>query len=133
MDVRVLSALYVEGGVDYVRGELTTTGEALPRMPPLRGRIGLRYQRDAFQAGGDLLIVGRQDRIQGLETPTDGYNLLKLFATYGFTDASGRVLHTVTARLDNVTDAEYRNHLSYLKDLTSEMGRNLKILYEVRF
>lgn len=133
VDVRVLGALYVEGGVDYVRGELTTTGEALPRMPPLRGRIGLRYQRDAFQAGGDLLIVGRQDRIQGLETPTDGYNLLKLFATYGFTDASGRVLHTVTARLDNVTDAEYRNHLSYLKDLTSEMGRNLKILYEVRF
>ena len=65
------------------------------------------------------------------KTPTDGYTLLRLFASYSF----GRraVLHTITARLDNVTDELYRNHLSLIKDLAPEMGRNFKLLYNVRF
>ena len=43
------------------------------------------------------------------------------------------MLHTITARLDNVTDELYRNHLSFIKDLTPEMGRNFKLLYNVKF
>ena len=46
---------------------------------------------------------------------------------------SGSVLHTVTGRVDNVTDELYRNHLSLIKDLTPEMGRNVKLLYSVKF
>ena len=46
--------LIAELGVDYVRGTLKDTGEFLPRMPPFRGRVGLRYQRNAFQAGGEV-------------------------------------------------------------------------------
>jgi iron complex outermembrane receptor protein len=91
----------------------------------------LRYQRNAFQAGGDVTAVLRQDRVSGLETPTGGYGLLKLFASYSV--QSGTVLHTVTGRVDNVTDELYRNHLSLIKDLTPEMGRNVKLLYSVKF
>ncbi|HSC25796.1 MAG TPA: hypothetical protein VLD67_00895 [Vicinamibacterales bacterium] len=40
--------------------------------------------------------------MSGEETPTDGYNLLKLFAACSF--GTDRVVHTVTARLDNATD-----------------------------
>ena len=133
LDVRLTDTVYLEGGVDYVRGTLTSTDEPLPRMPPLRGRLGVRYQKSAFQAGADLSAVARQDRVQGAETPTDGYRLLKLFASYSFTDASARVLNTITARLDNAANARYRSHLSYLKDLTPEMGRDFKVLYSVRF
>ena len=130
-DVRLLSTLTAELGFDYVRGTVEDTGEFLPRMPPFRGRFGLRYQRNAFQAGGDVTAVLRQDRVSGLETPTDGYGLLKLFASYSV--QSGAVLHTVTGRVDNVTDELYRNHLSLIKDLTPEMGRNVKLLYSVKF
>jgi iron complex outermembrane receptor protein len=130
-DVRLSSMLTAELGFDYVRGTVEDTGEFLPRMPPFRGRVGLRYQRNAFQAGGDVTAVLRQDRVSGLETPTDGYGLLKLFASYSV--QSGSVLHTVTGRVDNVTDELYRNHLSLIKDLTPEMGRNVKLLYSVKF
>jgi iron complex outermembrane recepter protein len=99
-------------------------------MPPLRGRIGLRYQRNAFQAGGDVTLAATQDRISGQETPTDGYGLLRLFASYSFGQSA---VHTVTARLDNATDALYRNHLSLIKDLVPEMGANVKLLYNVKF
>jgi outer membrane receptor protein involved in Fe transport len=40
---------------------------------------------------------------------------------------------TITARLDNAANELYRNHLSLIKDLTPEMGRNFKLLYNVKF
>ena len=103
----------------------------MPRIPPLRFRGGLRYQRNAFQAGGEVTATATQDRIFSTETPTDGYQLLRLYGAYSF--GSGKVVNTVTARLDNVTNELYRNHLSLIKDLTAEMGRNFKLLYNVKF
>ena len=69
-------------GLDYVRGTLKDTDEPLPRMPPFRARGGLRYQHNAFQAGGEVTAAAKQDRIFSTETPTDGYQLLRLFASY---------------------------------------------------
>ncbi|HWN85819.1 MAG TPA: TonB-dependent receptor, partial [Vicinamibacterales bacterium] len=130
-DIRLSSSLTAELGADYVRGTVSTTGEFLPRIPPLRARAGLRYQRNAFQAGGEVVAVARQDRVSGLETPTDGYGLLKLYAAYSV--QSGVWLHTITARVDNVGDELYRNHLSLIKDMAPEMGRNFRVLYGVKF
>jgi iron complex outermembrane receptor protein len=139
LDVRVAPVVWLEGGVDYVRGELTSFGKPLTRMPPLRGRAGLRLQKNAFQAGIDGVFTAKQDRIftvatpEGIvgETPTDGYNLMKLYASYSF--GSGKATSTITARLDNATDTLYRNHLNYLKDLAPEMGRNFRVVYAVKF
>ena len=110
VDFKLAPALWLEGGLDYVRGELTDLNKPLPRMPPLRGRAGLRVQKNAFQVGADGIFTAKQDRIYTIptpdgdvgETPTDGYNLLKLFASYSFT--SGKSVNTFTARLDNATD-----------------------------
>jgi hypothetical protein len=46
---------------------------------------------------------------------------------------TGKTTSTITARLDNATNELYRNHLSLIKDLTPEMGRNFKLLYNVSF
>jgi iron complex outermembrane receptor protein len=131
LDGSITSTIGGEVGLDYVRGTLSDSGQPLPRIPPLRGRVGLRYQRNAFQAGGQVVIVAEQDRVFGEETPTDGYQLLRLFSSWSF--QSGAALSTITARLDNVTNELYRNHLSYIKDLVPEMGRNFKLIYGVRF
>ena len=130
-DVQVIEGLIAEVGLDYVRGSLEATNDPLPRIPPLRLRGGLRYQRDAFQAGGELIATSEQDRVFGAEQPTDGYNLVKLFTSYSF--VTGGATSTITARLDNVTDELYRNHLSLIKEFAPEMGRNFKLLYNVRF
>jgi iron complex outermembrane receptor protein len=130
-DVSLTSNLYVEFGLDYVRGTLEDGGQPLPRIPPLRFRGGLRYQRNAFQAGGDVTAAASQDRIFETETPTAGYELLRLFASYSL--GRGRAAHTITARLDNATNERYRNHLSLVKDLVPEMGRNFKVLYDIGF
>jgi iron complex outermembrane receptor protein len=130
-DFQVTPQVVVELGLDYVRGTLEASDEPLPRMPPLRLRGGLRYQYNAFQAGAQLTAAARQDRVFDLETPTDGYRLLRLHAAYSV--ASGRVLHTITARLDNAANELYRNHLSLIKAFVPEMGRNARLLYNVKF
>jgi iron complex outermembrane receptor protein len=130
-DFGLTSTFFAEFGLDYVHGELKDTGDPLPRIPPLRTNVGLRYQYNAFQVGGNVTAAAKQDRVLGEETPTDGYTLLKLFSSYSV--QAGGVLHTITARLDNVTDELYRNHLSLIKDLAPEMGRNFKLLYNVKF
>jgi iron complex outermembrane receptor protein len=103
----------------------------LPRIPPFRFRGGLHYRRSGFLAGGEITAVSKQDRVFGEETPTDGFNLLKLFGSYSF--GAGNVVHTVTGRLENATNELYRNHLSLIKDFVPEMGRNFKLVYSVRF
>lgn len=130
-DVDVTKELAAEFTFDSVRGELTASGEPLPRIPPYRGIFGLRYQKNAFQAGGNVTVVAKQDRVFAEETVTSGYNLLKLYTSYSF--QRGGMLNTITARLDNATNELYRNHLNYLKDLIAERGRTLKVLYSVRF
>ena len=139
IDLRAGRLLWFEGGLDYVKGDLTSIGQPLPRIPPLRGRVGVRLQRNAFQTGVEGVLTAKQDRIYSItttlgqvgETPSDGYNLMKLFASYSF--ASGGATHTLTARLDNATDTLYRNHLNYLKDLAPEMGANFRVVYNVKF
>jgi iron complex outermembrane receptor protein len=130
-DFGLTSNLFAEFTLDYVRGSLKDTDDPLPRIPPLRTNVGLRYQHNAFQVGGSVTGVAKQDRIFGEETPTDGYGLLRLFAAYSL--QAGKAVHTITGRLDNATDELYRNHLSLIKDLAPEMGRNFKLLYNVKF
>jgi iron complex outermembrane receptor protein len=130
-DLMLTPWLFAELGMDWVRGVQRATSDPLPRMPPLRLRTGLRYQRSALQVGGEVLTVARQDRVVGTETETPGYGLLKLFAAYSF--VSSDVTNTLTVRLDNATNTLYRNHLSLIKDVVPEMGRNLKLLYSAQF
>jgi iron complex outermembrane recepter protein len=130
-DLEIGRGVALELGLDYVRGELRDSGDPLPRIPPFRLRTGLHYQRNAFQAGGEVVAVSKQNRVFGEETPTDGYGLLKLFASYSF--GSAGAVSTITARLDNATNELYRNHLSLVKDFVPEMGRNFKVVYSLKF
>ena len=130
-DVKLTAELTAEVTYDVVRGELKTSHEPLPRIPPSRVLAGLTYQKNAFQIGGRLQAVSKQTRVFGEETPTGGYATVKFFASYSFD--RGGVLNTITARLDNAADASYRNHLNYLKDVLAEVGRSFKLVYTLGF
>jgi len=132
-DFQLARRMFAEAGLDYVRASLADSGDPLPRIPPVRVTGGLRYQDGAFQVGGEVTAAAAQERIStsGVETPTDGYRLVRLFSSYSF--EAGGVVNTLTARVDNATDALYRNHLSLIKHVVPETGRNVKLLYTVGF
>ena len=130
-DVEITPSFFGELTFDAVRGELDDTGEHLPRIPPFRIIPGLRYQKNALQVGGSVTFTGDQNRVFGIETPTEGSAVVKLFGSYSF--AAGGMTNTITARLDNAANELYRNHLNYLKDVLPEMGRSFKLVYSVAF
>jgi iron complex outermembrane receptor protein len=130
-DLKFTEQWTAEFTFDMVRGTLSDSDENLPRMPPYRGIVGVRYQRAGFQAGTAVNMVATQDRVYGEELPTDGYATLRVYGGYSFT--RGGVLNTITARLENATNELYRNHLNYLKDQLPEMGRNFRLVYTVGF
>jgi iron complex outermembrane recepter protein len=131
VDAGLTQALWLVLGGDAVRGELRDGGGPLPRIPSYRLWAGLRFEHKQFHLEGEVKNVGEQTRVYGAETPTDGYTVVNFHGSYQLT--TGHAVHTVTVRADNVGDELYRNHLSYIKDLTPEMGRSFRLVYGVRF
>ena len=56
-EVEIANGLFGEFQYDFVRGELEDSRDPLPRIPPYRVMGGLRYQKNAFQVGGNLVGV----------------------------------------------------------------------------
>ena len=129
--VTVLPSLVAEGNVSYVRGELRTTGEPLPQIPPLSGRAALRVETPRWFGGAGMRAAGRQERVAELEQPTAGFTTFDL--TIGHRFVVHRNFHTFTLRIDNVLDREYREHLSALKSIMPEAGRSVSLLYRLTF
>jgi iron complex outermembrane receptor protein len=100
-----------------------------PLIPPLNGRAGLRYQAGRRSAGAEVKWATDATRLGDFETRTRAYAVLNLDG--GIQLLIGGRLHSVTARIDNVFDTEYRNHLSRIKDLMAQPGRNFALLYRV--
>lgn len=130
-DVRVSRSFGVEASASAVRGTLTGLDQPIPWMPPPRASIGLRFQRDAFTAITAFRLAARQERLGPFEEPTPGFAVLDAFLQYHFT--AGGALHTVDLGLENAGNATYRDHLSRVKTIMPEAGRNLKLLYRFYF
>ena len=118
-------------GVGYVDATLTTTGEPLPRIPPLRGTLSLDIPYGGFTLSPELEFAGQQADVFRDETKTDGYSVVNLRASYVW--PRQHMAHLLSFTGYNLTDALYRNHTSFIKDLAPEMGRGVKVNYSVRF
>ncbi|MGH7573929.1 MAG: TonB-dependent receptor [Longimicrobiales bacterium] len=109
----------------------TPTSEYPPLIPPLNGNIELRYDRPLFFVGAGMRWAARQDRLGDFETPTAAYAVGDLSA--GLRLTQGARLHMITLGVDNILDAEHRDHLSRIKDLMPQPGRNLRLVYRLSF
>jgi len=65
-----------------VRAELIDQDKALPRIPPLRGTVGVEWRHNAFTVRPELVLANHQTRVFDNETPTAGYALFNVNASY---------------------------------------------------
>ncbi len=120
--------------IPVITGTDTTfiaASEHPPLIPPLHGRVGLRYERTRWFAGFGVRWASEQDRIGDFETPTAAYAIADADAGVRFFD--GDRFHTITVRVQNAGDTEYRDHLSRIKDLMPGPGRDVRLLYRLTF
>lgn len=123
--------LELELGADVVRAKLRATGEPLPRITPSRFSAGLRYQGGQLSGSFFVRRTQEQNRVADFETTTEGFTLLD--ASVGYRFFHGDVVHELLLAGNNLTDELARNHISYLKDVAPQPGRNLRLTYRLTF
>lgn len=132
VDPQLLDTLWLNLGLDFVDAELTANHQALPRIPPLKGRMGLEFRRRGLSVRPELVVADnrRGDQLAPNETPTAGYTVVNLKAAY--TIPAQHLLHQFSVDVFNIGDRLYRNHLSFIKDFAPEMGRGVRFSYTVK-
>jgi iron complex outermembrane receptor protein len=98
---------------DYIRAKLTS-GDNLPRIPPLRVGSEFTYTGDKFSATLTAQRYFDQNKTADNETSTEGYSMVDANINY-YVDSIGNDL-AVFLKVDNITDEDARVHSSFLKD-----------------
>lgn len=105
---------------DMVRGD---TGFGAPPRIPAYGVTGeLAWTSAAIDAAIEVRHVGDQTRTAPFELETDGYTALN--ASLAWRPVPNAPV-TLSLRGRNLTDAEIREHVSFLKDIAPAPGRSL--------
>lgn len=126
-------ALTLGTQLDLVRGSNRATGEALPRLAPVKASISLEAQRGPWLVQAELRGALRQDRVPALDTPTAGYGILKLNVARHFELGGMDALWYL--KLDNLGNklAYSASSIATIRDLTPLAGRSLFTGVQLRF
>jgi iron complex outermembrane receptor protein len=130
LDLGLHRNLWLNLGMDYVDAELES-GVPLPRIPPLRARLGLDFRYRGLSLRPELVMAGEQDSLFTNETPTAGYGVFNIVGSYSI--SRQHFAHIFTFNAFNLNDKLYRNHLSFIKELAPEIGRGIRASYTLRF
>lgn len=133
---------------DYVRAELTDSGEPLPYIPPWRLGAAIHYRGARWHSSLDVWYYDEQTRVPGFDlvdvdpelrglfglTPTDSYTMVNAHVGYRLPTGGTRgLMHEFLLRLNNLTDEEARNSVSRLKDFVPLPGRDIGLAYRLIF
>lgn len=127
LDAGLTSNLWLNLGFDVVDAQTRISRTPLPRIPPVRGRVGLDFRYGGFSVRPEVHLANAQYQLFPNETRTAGYAVLNTTALYTLTRK--HTIHTFGATLFNAGDRLYRNHLSFIKDFAPEIGRGARFSY----
>ena len=76
----------LSGGINYVRGKNTDTGDNLINMMPLNARLALTHRQGGWSGTAEWVGVAGKDKVsrERNEMTTAGYGLLNLRASYAW-------------------------------------------------
>ena len=131
IDAAIFPRIHVESHMSYVIGSLAASGLPLERIPPLNGRVALRYVTLPLNLHLTARYSDDQQRLGEFEEKTDGYLVYDAGLQVVF--SMWQLQHQFVATVENIFNTEYRQHLSRIKSVMPEPGRNIKFLYRTLF
>lgn len=126
--LQLTSEFSLSNSLSYVIGENISEMRHLPAMPPLKYRADLRYKKGIFLAGITFEAAAAQYCVDRYEMPTDSYSVFGFYA--GYSIVAFGVLHDFSINIINLFDATYSEHLSKLRAIMPEPGRNYRLNYK---
>jgi iron complex outermembrane recepter protein len=127
----IISGFSLAASLSYTRGKFQEDNGSLPQIPPLKGNVELKYSLEDFMIGISSELAASQKLIDVFEEPTAGYTIFNSFIQYSI--LTGIFVHNISLSADNIFNKEYRNHLSRVKSILPEAGRNFRLTYRVYF
>lgn len=115
------SQLDLRLAADFTRAR--SAARNLPRIPPTRLSAGISWAKSAWSVGAEAQFLLRQNRVAPNETPSAGYTLLSAHLSRAF--HLGHTELELFVRGANLTNAEARPHVSFVKDLAPLAGRSV--------
>jgi iron complex outermembrane receptor protein len=137
LDFNLHRYVWLNLGLDHVDAELTRSlgsipsGTPLPRISPLRGRVGFEIDYKGLSLRPEAVMSKDQDELFLTETRTAGHTLFNLSASYSL--PRQHFAHIFSVNAFNLSDRLYLNHLSFIKDRAPEIGRGVRFSYTLRF
>jgi iron complex outermembrane receptor protein len=131
VDLGLHPNLWVNLGMDFVDAQFKKSNAPLPRIPPLRGRLGFEVRNRGLSIKPEVMMAAAQHQFFQTETRTAGYTVVNIAGLY--TVARQHAIHAFSVNVFNAGNRLYRNHLSFIKDLAPEIGRGVRFTYTLRF
>src|SRR5262249_44335799 len=126
----------VDGQYDFVRATFAADGGNVPRMPPMRVGGGAYWRAENWFVRMGLLHAFGQRDLGVNDTPTAGYNLLKMEITHKryWRDSPWGPTEITTGLVgDNLLDVDVRNSVQFHKDEILLPGRSIKLFMNAKF
>ncbi|MEL6824328.1 MAG: TonB-dependent receptor, partial [Calditrichota bacterium] len=117
--------------LSFSYGQNSTLDEPIGKMPPMFGRLGLRWQQQRYWLDGFLRFAAEQDRLSADDLDDDriptggtpGWQVITLRAGFDLLDQL-----SIRTALENILDVNYREHASGI----NAPGRNFIVSFELR-
>jgi iron complex outermembrane receptor protein len=117
---------------DYVWARDRDTHDYVPRVPPLRIKVGGNYYDERYaRVRLEVQHVFAQDKTAPNETSTDAYTMLNLYVSREFSVGENTV--ELFARGTNLLSEKARNHVSFIKDVAPLPGASAMAGVRLRF
>ena len=127
----VISQVHFQLNVSYIHGTIQISGQPLERIPPLNGKFVISYTPTPLHLHVGTRFSSRQTRLGEFEEQTDGYLVYDIGGYLNF--SWWQLENMVVFGVENLFDTTYREHLSRIKAVMPEPGRNMKLLYKLNF
>ena len=131
VDAEIVPRFQAQVRMSYVRGTLAISESPLESIPPLNGKVALRYVTQSLNVHITARFSDDQHRLGEFEEVTDSYIVYD--AGFQLAFPVWQLQHQAVVTVENIFDTEYRQHLSRIKSVMPEPGRNVKLLYRLNF
>ena len=128
---RLNDIIRFDGNFSATRGKNLTDNSSLYYMPPDRMLLSTEINLQPLSISLMHKKVFNQNKIGLYESATPGYETYNLIGTY--TIRNSWAVHKIILQVDNVFNRKYYNHLSRIKSIMPEKGRNIGLQYRLNF
>lgn len=128
-EYKLNSALELSFIASYTVGLNIDEDSYLPAIPPLKGIVELKYSNMNFNCGINSELACVQNNVDKFEATTPGYVSFGAYTQYLYN--LNNLALTFSLTIDNIFDTDKRNHLSRIKSILPDPGRNLRLVTKI--